>query len=108
MLARLPASATAAGSGTRAVIGSASCGLVPHVTVGAISAASSVTSRSNLAPPSLGSVRQKASTRRVRRGRRGRQVVIGGGEREVGTADRTARGLQTVERVGRALVKQVA
>ena len=61
MLSRRPGSATAAGSGTRALIGSASCGLVPHVTVGAISLAASCASRSNTAPGSLGSAFHSAS-----------------------------------------------
>ena len=51
----------AAGSGTRSVMASASCGLVPHVTVGAISLAARLTSRSKAAPGSEGSVRQYAS-----------------------------------------------
>ena len=45
--ARRPAAA--AGSGTRPVIGSASSGLLPQVTIGAIASASSATSRSNAA-----------------------------------------------------------
>src|SRR2546425_11825738 len=61
MLSRRPTSPTAAGSGTRAVIGSASWGLVPQVTVGAISLAASCTSRSNVAPGSLGSAFHTAS-----------------------------------------------
>ncbi len=61
MLSRRPGSVIAAGSGTRAVMGSASCGLVPQVTVGAISLAASCTSRSNTAPGSLGSAFQCAS-----------------------------------------------
>ena len=63
MLSRRAPSAASAGSGTRPVIGSASCGLVPHVTVGAISLAASRTSRSNRAPGSLGVVFQAASAR---------------------------------------------
>ena len=54
MLARRAASSTSAGFGTRPVMGRASCGLVPQVTVGAISSAESCTSRSNGAPGSLG------------------------------------------------------
>ena len=41
-------------------MGSASWGLVPHVTVGAMPAPSSRTSRSKAAPASLGSERQYA------------------------------------------------
>ena len=61
MLSCLPASGAVAGSGTRPVIDSASSGLVPQVTIGAIAAASRLTSRSNVAPSSLGTVRQKAT-----------------------------------------------
>ena len=43
---RLPSSGALAGSGTEAVTGTTSSGLVPQVTCGAISAASKVTSRS--------------------------------------------------------------
>ena len=49
--------------GSRPVTGAASSGLVPQVTIGAISGPESVTSRSNVAPSSLGSVRQKAIAR---------------------------------------------
>jgi hypothetical protein len=56
--ARRAASATAVGSGMRPLMGSASCGRVPHVSVGASAAASSATSLSKTAPGSDGSVRQ--------------------------------------------------
>ena len=49
------------GSGTRSVMGDASSGLVPQVTMGAMVAASRCTSRSNAAPGSVGSVRHHAS-----------------------------------------------
>src|SRR6266446_6430371 len=61
MLSRRAASPATAGSGTRPVMGRASCGLVPQVTVGAIALAASSTSRSNGAPGSLGSGLQEAS-----------------------------------------------
>src|SRR4029453_3473503 len=60
---RRAGSPTCAGSGTCPVIGSASCGLVPHVTVGAMAAASSLTSRSKTASESDGSVRHDDSAR---------------------------------------------
>jgi len=60
MLARRDGSPTADGSGIRAVMGSASCGLVPHVTVVAVSAASRVTSRWKTASGSESSARQWA------------------------------------------------
>mmetsp|Transcript_12172 Transcript_12172/g.37545 ORF Transcript_12172/g.37545 Transcript_12172/m.37545 type:complete len:272 (+) Transcript_12172:656-1471(+) len=47
-----------AGSGTSPVIGATSCGDVPHVRVGAMSAPSNSTSISYFAPSSLASVRQ--------------------------------------------------
>ncbi len=49
------------GSGTRPVTGSASSGLVPQVTIGAMAAASRVTSVSNRASGSLGRLRQYAT-----------------------------------------------
>ena len=49
---RLPASLSAAGSGTRPETGRACSGLVPHVTIGVMSAALIVTSTSNFAPSS--------------------------------------------------------
>ena len=61
MWAALAASAICAGSGTRAVIGSACSGLVPQVTVGAISAASSTTSLSKRASASLASASQASA-----------------------------------------------
>ena len=60
MFSCLPASDAEAGSGTRPLIDSTSSGDVPQVTIGAISAAASVTSRSNVAPSSVGTVFQKA------------------------------------------------
>ena len=50
-------------SGIWPVIGSTSSGLVPQVTLGAISLASSRTRRSKLAPSSVRSLRQAASLR---------------------------------------------
>ena len=65
----------------RAVMGAASSGLVPQVTIGAISAPSSDTSRSNVAPSSLGRVRQYLSARvpgcALRRERPAAEVLIG-------------------------------
>ena len=61
MLSFLAASGAVEGSGTRPVIDSASSGLVPQVTIGVIDAASRLTSRSKVAPSSLGTVRQKAT-----------------------------------------------
>ena len=58
MAARRSGSDSLAGSGTRPVIGAVSWGDVPQVTVGAMSAASTTTSVSYLAPGSDASVRQ--------------------------------------------------
>src|SRR5579864_9199030 len=58
MDARFSRSGLSAGSGTRPVTGTASSGLLPQVTMGAIAAASSVTSRSKRALGSLGRLRQ--------------------------------------------------
>ena len=55
---RRVASGAAAGSGTRSAIETASSGLVPQVSIGAICEASSLTSRSKRLPASLGSERQ--------------------------------------------------
>ena len=58
MVSRPAASAAEAGSGTTPVMGEAASGLVPQVTMGAISPASRCTSRSKVASGSVGSVRQ--------------------------------------------------
>jgi hypothetical protein len=62
--ARRVGSAHAAGSGTAPPIGATSCGDVPHVTVGATSAASTTTSRSYAAPASDASDAQCATAAR--------------------------------------------
>jgi len=54
----LAESAIAEGFGTLPDIGATSCGLVPHVTVGAMSSALMITSLSYLASESLDNVRQ--------------------------------------------------
>ena len=51
-------SASSFGSGTTPLIGAVCSGLVPHVTVGAMSSAAMCTSLSNLAPASVASSRQ--------------------------------------------------
>lgn len=58
MARRFASSGSPAGSGTLAVIGSTSCGLVPQVTCGTRLAASMTTSASKTAPSSLFSVFQ--------------------------------------------------
>mmetsp|Transcript_51527 Transcript_51527/g.129267 ORF Transcript_51527/g.129267 Transcript_51527/m.129267 type:complete len:323 (-) Transcript_51527:555-1523(-) len=61
MPTRLLASACACGSGTQPVMGTTSCGLVPHVTEGAMSSAAISTTLSKCAPSSLRSVFQNAT-----------------------------------------------
>ena len=61
MLSSRAGSAAEDGAGMRPVIGSASSGLVPQVTIGTIDAASRLTSRSKTAPSSLGTERQNAT-----------------------------------------------
>jgi len=72
--ARRAGSGLSAGSGTRPVMGRASCGLVPQVTVGASAEASNATSASKAALSSVGSVCQKAtaSSQRAPAGAKGR------------------------------------
>ena len=60
---RFAGSSSSAGSGTTAVMGAVCSGDVPHVSVGAMSAASMYTSLSNLAPASVASPRQYSHAR---------------------------------------------